>query len=126
MWMPNQRGSDDGKVPTNACRPAGVFTGLFAHLAAQAGRGLRRKVGEAVRLIDSSSLRLAGIGTDWARFCTGVCGAKMHVVYDPDAGCPLYAAVTPARTNDIVAARAMPVAPGAHGQPPSPHSEASK
>lgn len=97
----------------NACRPAGVFTGLFAHLAAQASRGLRRKVGEAVRLIDSSSLRLAGIGTDWASFCTGVCGAKMHVVYDPDAGCPLYAAVTPARTNDIVAARAMPVEPGA-------------
>lgn len=97
----------------NAQRPAGLFADLFAHMAAQAGRGLRRKVGEAVRLIDSSNLRLAGLGADWARFSAGVCGAKMHVVYDPDAGCPLYAAVTPSRVNDVVAARAMPIEPGA-------------
>lgn len=97
----------------NAGRPAEVFTGLFGHLVAQASRGLRRKVGEAVRLIDSTGLRLAGLGTGWASFSAGVCGAKMHVVYDPDAGCPLYAAVTPAKINDIVAARAMPVEAGA-------------
>lgn len=97
----------------NAIRPAAVFAGLFAHLAAGAGRGLRRSVGEAVRLVDSSGLRLAGLGTGWATFSARVRGAKMHVVYDPDAGCPLYAAVTPARTNDVVAARAMPIEPGA-------------
>lgn len=97
----------------NARRPAAVFTELFSHLAAQAGRGLRRKIAGAVRLIDSSGLRLAGLGTEWAGFSAGVCGAKMHVVYDPDAACPLYAGVTPARINDIVVARTMPVEPGA-------------
>jgi hypothetical protein len=97
----------------NAGRPVGVFTGLLAHLIAQTSRGLRREVGEAVRLIDSTGLRLAGLGSEWASYSAGVCGAKMHVVYDPDAGCPLYAAVTAAKVNDVLAARAMPVEPGA-------------
>src|SRR5207249_2143030 len=42
-----------------------------------------------------------------------VCGAKLHVLYDPDADCPLYAAVTPANVNDITAAQAMPIDPQA-------------
>ncbi len=50
---------------------------------------------------------------DWARFSEGVCGAKLHVVYDPDADRPIYAAITPARVNDITAAQAMPIEPGA-------------
>jgi hypothetical protein len=32
-------------------------------------------------------------------------GAKAHVVYDPDADCPLYLGFTPVRVNDITAAR---------------------
>ena len=47
-------------------------------------RGLRRKVTDAVRLIDSTSLRLAGAGAEWARFSADVCGANAHIVYDPD------------------------------------------
>jgi IS4 transposase len=35
------------------------------------------------------------------------------VVYDPDADCPCYSAVTPARINDITVAQAMPIEPGA-------------
>jgi IS4 transposase len=96
----------------NAVRPAAVFGALFAHMIGQAERGLRKKVGEAVRLIDSTGLRLSGLSA-WARFSTGVCGAKLHVVYDPDAERPLYFAVTPARVNDITAAKAMPIEPGA-------------
>jgi IS4 transposase len=97
----------------NALRPAALFADLFAKMTAQAGRGLRRKVGEAVRLIDSTGVRLAGLGSDWARFSAKVCGGKLHVVYDPDADQPLYAAVTTARTHDVTAAKAMPVEPGA-------------
>jgi hypothetical protein len=66
-----------------------------------------------VRLIDSTGLRLAGMAAEWARFSKGVCGAKAHVIYDPDAGCPLYLEVTPAKVNDITAAQAMPIEPGA-------------
>lgn len=76
-------------------------------------RGLRRKTGEAVHLIDATGLRLSALSKDWAQFSTGVCGAKLHVVYDADAGCPIYAAVTSANVNDITAAKAMPIKPGA-------------
>ena len=37
----------------------------------------------------------------------------MHIVYDPDAICPIYAAVTPANINDITAAKVMPIEAGA-------------
>lgn len=97
----------------NAQRPWQVFFGLFAHLAGQAVRGLRRKTSEAVHLIDATGLRLSALSKDWAQFSTGICGAKLHVVYDPDADCPIYAAVTPANVNDITAAKAMPIKPGA-------------
>ena len=97
----------------NALRPPAVFQGLFAHMAAMAGRGARRHIGEAVRLIDSTGLRLAGIAAAWARFSKGVCGAKAHVILDPDAEIPLYLEVTAARVNDITAAQAMPIEPGA-------------
>lgn len=97
----------------NAQRPAALFSDLFATMTAQASRGLRRRIREAVRLIDSTGVRLAGLGAEWARFSARVCGAKLHVVYDPDADRPLYAAVTTARAHDITAAKAMPIEPGA-------------
>ena len=97
----------------NALRPHAVFSGLFAHMVAMAGRGMRRKTAEAVRLIDSTGLRLAGIASEWARFSHGVHGAKAHVIYDPDADMPLYHEITPARVNDITAAKQMPIEPGA-------------
>jgi hypothetical protein len=42
-----------------------------------------------------------------------VCGAKVLVVYDPDADQPIYAAVSAANVNDITAAKAMPIEAGA-------------
>ncbi len=97
----------------NAQRPWQVFGGLFGHLVGQLTRGLKRKAGEAVHLIDATSLRLSALSKDWAQFSTGVCGAKMHVIYNPDADCPIYAAVTAANVNDITAAKAMPITAGA-------------
>ena len=64
-------------------------------------------------MIDSTSLHLAGIGTQWARFSAEVCGAKAHVVYDPDLGHPVYHAVSAANVNDITPAKQMPIEPGA-------------
>jgi IS4 transposase len=96
----------------NSLRPWQVFNGLFAHLVGCLTRGLRRKVGEAVHLVDATGLRLSVLSRDWAQFSTGVCGAKLHVVYDADAGCPIYAAVTAANVNDITPAKAMPITAG--------------
>jgi hypothetical protein len=96
----------------NAQRPAVVFTGLLTALMVQAQSGLGRRLEDVVRLVDATSLKLAGLGTEWARFSAGVGGAKAHVVLDPDAGEPVCLAITPARVNDITAAKAMPVEPG--------------
>ncbi len=48
-----------------------------------------------------------------ATFSAGVCGAKAHIVYDPDAVQPVYLQITKANVNDITAAQAMPVEAGA-------------
>jgi Transposase DDE domain/Domain of unknown function (DUF4372) len=97
----------------NRVRDPAVFSGLFMHLLSMTTRGLRRKMGDAVRLIDSTGLHLAGVGSEWARFSAEVCGAKAHVIYDPDLGCPIYHMVTKAKVNDIVAAKTMPIDAGA-------------
>jgi hypothetical protein len=96
----------------NAARPAAVFAGLLGAMMKQAQRGLRRKLAQTTYLIDATSVRLTGL-SGWARFSAGVCGAKVHVIYDADADRPIYAAVTPATVNDITAAHEMPVEPGA-------------
>ncbi len=97
----------------NASRPVAVFAGLFAKLMKQAHRGLRRSLEETVYLIDSTSLRLNGLSEKWARFSTGVCGAKAHVIDDAEAACPVYMTVTAANVNDITAAQDMPIEAGA-------------
>jgi hypothetical protein len=96
----------------NAIRPPEVFTGLLGLLIDQAHRGLRRELDGTTYLIDATSLRLSAL-SGWARFSAGVCGVKAHVIYDPDADCPVYLSVTPANINDITAAQAMPIEAGA-------------
>lgn len=97
----------------NGTRPSAVFSELFATMVARASRGLRRAVGEATYLIDSTSLRLSGRASEWGRFSAQACGAKVHVIYDAGAKHPIYASVTAARVNDISAAQAMPIKAGA-------------
>lgn len=109
-----------GQVPrrstfadANRIRSPLVFSGLFQHMLGMATRPLRRQMDEAVLLIDSTSLHLAGIGTKWARFSADVCGAKVHVIYDPDLARPVYHAISAANVNDITAAKDMPITAGA-------------
>jgi IS4 transposase len=97
----------------NALRPFGMFAELLATMMKQAHRGLRRSLADTTYLIDSTGLRLNELSNGWARFSAGVCGAKLHVIYDPDADRPIYSVVTAAKVNDITAAQAMPVEPGA-------------
>ena len=105
--------SKSALATANASRPVEVFSGVLSALMAQLQRGYRRKIGDCVRLIDSTSVRLSGLSGDWATFSAGVCGAKAHIIYDPDADQPLYLMVTAANVNDITAAKAMPIEPGA-------------
>jgi IS4 transposase len=97
----------------NRGRPAAMFGELLAELMKQAHRGLRRAMKESVYLIDATVLPLNGLSADWAHFSAGVCGAKAHVIYDPDADCPIYAGITDRAVNDITPAKAMPIEDGA-------------
>lgn len=97
----------------NRLRDPRAFSDLFVEMLKGAPRGFRRKMGNAVRLIDATGLRLAGVGAEWARFSTNVFGAKAHVVFDPDQGRPVYHAVTAANANDVSAAKQMPLEAGA-------------
>jgi IS4 transposase len=82
-------------------------------MLAQAHRGLRRATGDAVLLIDSTSVRLSSLSADWATYSADVFGAKAHIIYDPNADRPVYFAVTAAKVNDITAAKVMPIEAGA-------------
>jgi hypothetical protein len=97
----------------NRLRDARVFGDLFKAMLQPAAPGFRRKLGDAVRLIDATGLHLAGVGAEWARFSTQVFGAKAHVVFDPDLGRPVYHALSAANLNDISAAKDMPIEAGA-------------
>jgi hypothetical protein len=97
----------------NAKRPSSLFEDLFKDLAATAQRRVRQAVQEATFLIDATHLRLNEYSAKWARYSAGVCGAKVHVVYDPDADQPIYAAVSAANVNDVTAAKQMPIEAGA-------------
>jgi len=97
----------------NRDRPAEVFADLLAAMIGSSQRGLRRTMAGATLLIDSTSLPLNALSAAWARVSGHACGAKLHVVLDPDADRPTYAAVSTSRVPDIAAAHAMPVTPGA-------------
>src|SRR3954449_4550674 len=96
----------------NSKRACQMFAELFAQMLPQASRGLRRASADAIRLIDSTSVRLSSLSESWAKYSADVFGAKVHIVYDPHADRPVYFAVTPANVNDITAAKVMPIEPG--------------
>jgi hypothetical protein len=105
--------SKSALATANASRPTEIFGGLLSALMAQLQCGYRRKIGDCVRLIDSTNVQLSSLSGNWATFSTGICGAKAHIIYDPDANQPLYLMVTPSNVNDITAAKEMPIEPGA-------------
>lgn len=97
----------------NRDRSHAFFDELFEALLAQLPAGLPRRMRQAVRLIDSTSLRLNALSSAWAQFSKGVCGAKLHVVYDLTAERPVYFVMTQANVNDITPAKAIEIEAGA-------------
>ena len=97
----------------NTLRPSAVFETLFTRLVGLSHRTLRKDMNELVYLIDSTSLKLNELSAKWARFSATTCGAKIHVVHDPDADMPVHAVFSTAKVNDITAAQKMPIVAGA-------------
>lgn len=91
----------------NGARPAALFEAVAARLSAAVGRRGRGR--EALRLIDATRVFAGRRVEAW----TGGGGVKLHVAYDPGSDRPACFTVTSERVNDITAAKAMPVEPGA-------------
>ena len=62
----------------NASRPAEVFTGLLSALIGQLQHGYRRKIGDCVRLIDSTSVKLSKLSGNWATFSASLRRQSAH------------------------------------------------
>jgi Transposase DDE domain/Domain of unknown function (DUF4372) len=97
----------------NSHRPVEIFSDLLAVMIQRSHRKLRQSMDGVTYLIDSTGLALNALSRGWAQFSAKVCGAKLHVVYDPNADCPVYTAFSAANVNDITAAKAMPIMPKA-------------
>lgn len=96
----------------NKRRSVAVFTGLFGALADKLDHAARKKLGESVYLLDSTTFPLSEL-SEWSRYRADLLGVKAHVLYDATQQRPSYFVVTPARVNDITAAWDMPIDPGA-------------
>jgi len=98
----------------NRNRPAELFVDLFHELMGQADRHLRRSLRTAVRLIDATHLNLGKRMQRWLGLHQGKVAAKLHVVFDPSAQKPVFFELTPAKVNDITAAKTLiSIQPGA-------------
>lgn len=97
----------------NRDRPAGIFAAIFALLLPEAMGRVRQEIAEVVRLIDSTSIRLSDTLSGWAHYKVKQAGAKLHLVFDPRAICPIYFSITPMRVNDITEGKKILLEPGA-------------
>jgi transposase len=98
----------------NAKRPAAMFADLLDILLARLADRVPERVGrEALRLMDSTTMRLSPTLFAWARFSADYGGVKLHLVYDPAARLPTYFTITPNKVNDITPAKDMPLEAGA-------------
>ena len=98
----------------NRQRDAGLFFDLLMAMLPCLDRTGRRDLCNAVRLIDSTQVNLGLRMRKWVGLHRGEPTAKIHVVYDPRAGQPVYFALTPAKMSDIDAARRLlPIEPNA-------------
>ena len=91
----------------NAGRPAALFEAVATKLSGRLGGGTRGR--DALRLIDATRVFAGKRVEEW----TGGGGVKLHVVYDPLNERPTLVALTAERVNDITAAKAMAIEPGA-------------
>lgn len=96
----------------NARRPAAVFAGLFARMAATASRRTRRHMRDSVRLLDATRIKVSSLFGGWADMVGGARAIKVHLTYDPLAGLPMDAKLTGQKTNDILVGRQAPILPG--------------
>jgi len=93
-------------------RPEAVFAELFAQLAGQLDREMRREGTVLLRLIDATPIPLSKLCA-WAKSNGRIHGMKLHVVYDPNSDCPRVLQITDANVNDAQIGRTVTIEKGA-------------
>ena len=93
-------------------RPATIFAEMFALITGQLDRQMRREGTAMLRLIDATPIPLGKL-CDWAKSNGRIRGMKMHVVYDPNSGCPRILDITDANVNDAQIGRTVAIEKGA-------------
>ena len=105
----------------NAERPAAVFRDIATALIPIAAGSLRQESEALVRLLDATPIPLKACPWleqgdkrfAWAEASARTRGLKLHLLYDPRQSRPVWFDVTPAKVDDVVAGRAIPIEPGA-------------
>jgi IS4 transposase len=97
----------------NAARPAAVFRDIALALIPIAAGALRRESDALIRLLDATPIPLKDDGFAWAEASARTRGLKLHLLYDPREGRPVWFDVTSAKIGDVVAGRAVPFETGA-------------
>lgn len=97
----------------SAARPAAVFGDIARALIPVAAGTLRREGEALIRLLDASPIPLKGSGFPWAEANSRTRGLKLHLLHDAQERRPVWFEVTSAKTEDVVAGRAVPLEKGA-------------
>jgi putative transposase len=94
----------------NAARPCGVFEAILAMLLSEVSTKMGRKIGEMVEILDSTTLTLFAKTHKAMRFRSNNSAIKLHLMFDPDAECPTWFQITPARFHDSKVCDDLPLA----------------
>jgi putative transposase len=97
----------------NAARPAAVFRELATALVPVAAGALRRDGEALIRLLDATPIPLKDQRLAWAEASARTRGLKLHLLYDPRQGRPVWFELTSAKVDDVVAGRRVPLETGA-------------
>lgn len=94
----------------NARRSPAIFMDLTTYLMRQAGRSFANDLSEFLKLLDSTPIKLKGLGfDDWANKNATAHwqGLKVHTEYDLNEQAPSFAQITSANVNDVIVAQQM-------------------
>jgi len=96
----------------NAARPCGVFEAVLSMLLGEMGERSGRRINEMVEILDSTTLTLFAKTHRAMRFRSNNSAIKLHLMLDPDAACPTWFQITPARFHDSKVCNDLPLAVG--------------
>ena len=97
----------------NRTRPWMVFRDVATALIPAAAGQLRHESRAVIRLLDATPIPLKDERFFWAEASTRIRGLKLHLLYDPRHGRPVWFDLTSAKVDDVVAGRAVPLEAGA-------------